>query len=174
MNLREELLKEHSKTQSHKIAFWAASDKSRINDLISLFLTDEYRVVQRAAWPISVIAEHNPLLILPYLDQLIRSATKSKAPIAVKRNVIRLLQFVEIPEQFQGDIMNLCFDFLANPNEAIAVRCFSMTVLYNLSKYYTDIKGELRAIIEDILEHSPTPALKARGRQVLASISKNK
>ncbi len=174
MNLREELLKEHSKTQSDKIAFWVASDKARINDLIRLFLTDEYRVVQRAAKAISIIAEYNPLLIVPYLDQLLSSVTKHKAPVAIKRNIIRLLQFIDIPEQFQGDIMNLCFDFLTNPKEAIAVRCFSMTVLYNLSIHYPDIKQELKTIIEDILENNTTPALRARGKQIMKSINKNK
>ena len=50
MNLREEILKEHSKTQCNKIVNWIGNSQKRFNELFELFLNDEYRVTQRAAW----------------------------------------------------------------------------------------------------------------------------
>ncbi len=53
MNLREEILKEHSKAPCNKIVQWIGSNQKRFDDLFELFLNDEYRVTQRAAWPLS-------------------------------------------------------------------------------------------------------------------------
>jgi len=57
MNLREQLLLEHSKTNSELITKWIGKNKSRFSELMQLFLHDEYRVVQRAAWVLSMVAE---------------------------------------------------------------------------------------------------------------------
>jgi len=49
INLRQEILAEHSKAQVDKIKAWVGGSLDRFNELFVLFLHDEYRVVQRAA-----------------------------------------------------------------------------------------------------------------------------
>ena len=49
MNLRNEILKEHSKVQCNKIVQWVGDSEKRFEDLFNLFLNDVYRVNQRAA-----------------------------------------------------------------------------------------------------------------------------
>jgi dihydroorotase len=87
--------------------------------------------------------------------------------VAVKRNVVRTLQYVDIPETLHGEVMNTCFDLLADPSETVAVRVFSMTVLDRLSAQYPEIRQELKVIIEDVLEQGCTAAFRARARIVL-------
>ena len=53
MNLRAQILKAHSKANCTKIVNWVGSNQTRFDELFNLFLTDEYRVVQRAGWPLS-------------------------------------------------------------------------------------------------------------------------
>jgi hypothetical protein len=167
MNIREEILKEHSKAQTDKITAWVGADKKRFKELIQLFLHDEYRVVQRAAWVVGTIGERHPELIIPYIETMVNRMHDEGVHVAVKRNVVRALQYITIPESLHGMVMNTCFDFLADPKETVAVRCFSMTVLANLSKTYPEIKQELRAIIEDQLEHEPTAGFRARAKKIL-------
>jgi hypothetical protein len=169
MELREEILKEHSKKQSEKIKAWVGADKGRFATLLHLFLHDEYRVVQRAAWILSMIAETHPELIRPHLKKLVTRMNDEGVHVAVKRNVVRLLQYFDIPKQLHSEVINTCFSMLADPKETVAVRCFSMTVLDNLSKTYPEIRQELRLVINDILEHDPTAGLIARAKQVLKS-----
>lgn len=166
MNLRAAILQEHSKAQSLKIVAWVGSDKTRFRALLDLFLHGEYRVVQRSAGMVSKIAEVHPELILPYLDAIVNKMSEPGVHVAVKRNVIRLLQGIDIPEKLHGVVMNSCFELLAAPKETIAVRVFSMTVLNNLSKSYPDIRQELRAIVYDIMEHEPSAGFKARARKL--------
>lgn len=170
MDIRTELLTEHSREQAEKIAKWIGNKPDRFSRFIHLFLHDEYRVVQRAAWVLSVVAEKHYELARPWLPQMIAKMQEPGVHVAVKRNVVRILQFLEIPEELHGDVMNVCFDMLADPKETIAVRAFSMTVLTNMSKYYPDIKHELIAIIEDQLEQGASPGFIVRSKKLLKEL----
>lgn len=170
MDLRSELLKEHSRKQSEKIAQWIGNDPERFAAFMQLFMEDEYRVVQRAAGVLSVVAEKHYDLAAPHLPAMVKKMSEPGVHVAVKRNVVRILQLVEIPEKLHGDVMNACFNLLADVKETIAVRVFAMTVLANLAGTYPDIKQELRAIIEDELSHQPSAGFKARAKKLLAAM----
>jgi hypothetical protein len=133
MNLREEILKEHSRRQALTIAAWVDNDERKFESLLDLFLHDEYRVVQR--------------------------------------NVVRVLQYIQIPVKFQAKIMNLCFEYLTDPKETIAVRVFSMTVLANLAAKYPEIKNEIEQVITMQLRN-PSAGLRSRSRKVLEQLQK--
>lgn len=170
MNLREYLLKKHSKEYTEQITKWIGSSRKRFAELFDVFLHDDYKVVIRAAWVISKMAETDAVLVIPYLPVLVKLMNEPNAKVAVKRSVVRILQFVNIPESLHGAVMNACFSFLADPRETIAIRVFSMSVLANLSKLHPDIKQELKAVIEDILEQGSTAGIRARAKKVLSTI----
>jgi len=91
--------------------------------------------------------------------------------VAVKRNTVRIMEDLEIPEELLGLAATVCFDLLANSNEGIAVRAFSMTVLYNICKREPALKNELRALIETALEQpKPSKAILSRGTKILKMI----
>lgn len=167
MNIRTLLQKDNSKANIAAITQWVGTSAERMQQLVDIFLNDEYRVVQVAAHAIGQVGEEHPELLLTHIDRFVERLQEDALPIAVKRNIVRALQYIDIPEHLHGDVMNTCFNFLADPNEAIAVRVFSMTVLDNLSKSYPEIRQELVAIIEDQLEQGCTPAFRARARKVL-------
>jgi len=166
MKLREEILKEHSKAQCRKIVHWIGGNQQRFDELFSLFLNDEYRVVQRAAWPLSYSAVQHPALIKKHFARLIGNLRKPGISVAVKRNTIRLLQYVEIPEKFHGDVVNTCFHYINSPCEAAAVKAFSLTVLQNLARQYPDIINEIRVVIEERWENE-TSAFRSRAKKLL-------
>ena len=172
MDIRAALLEEHSKQQALKIATYVGKDKKRFENLMHLFLHDEYRVGQRAAWVINMISEKNMQLVEPYMGQMVTRMGEPGVPVAVKRNVVRMLQNIELPEELHAPVMNTCFELLADPQETVAVRCFSMTVLDNLSKIYPDIRQELVTIIEDQLEHEPTAGFRSRAKKILTRKSR--
>jgi len=170
MNLREELLKEHSKAQCMHIVNWIGNSEERFSQLVDLFVNDEYRVVQRAAWPLSYVLEAHPALAKKHLPVLLNNLDKPELVPAVKRNTMRALQTLPIPKRYHGMVMNHCFNYISNPLEKAAVKAFSLTVLENLSETYPDIKGELKLIIEDAMPNE-SPAFISRARKILARMS---
>lgn len=168
MNLREEILKEHSKAQCNTIVQWVGNSQKRFEELFHLFLTDEYRVIQRAAWPVSNCVIGHPVFIKNNFRKLINNLAKPGLHNSVKRNSVRLLQHVDIPEKFQGEIMDICFGFVATPSEPVAVKAFSLTVLGNLAKQYPEIIPEIKILIDEQLPHQ-TVAFRSRAQKLLNS-----
>lgn len=162
-NLREEILKEHSKVQCTKIVNWVDTSQQRFDELFDLFLNDEYRVVQRAAWPVSYCVIAHPEFIKKHWSSLIKNLQQPNLHNAVKRNSIRLLQDIAIPKKYQGQIMDICFKYVESPTEAVAVKAFSLTVLSNLARLYPEILPELKLLIEDQLPHQ-TAAFRSRAK----------
>ena len=171
MNLRAEILKEHSKAQCTKIVNWVGSNQQRFDELFHLFLNDEYRVVQRSAWPMSYCVDAHPALISKHWKALMDNLKKQNLHNAVKRNSIRLMQDIELPEAYHGEIMGLCFTCLESPKESLAVKVFSMSALANLARYYPEIKPELKLIIEDQQPHQ-SGGFKSRAKMVLKELDK--
>ena len=147
VNLEQEILKEHSKQNVVRLANWVGADKKRFKELMELFLKGEYRVTQRSAWIVRHCTEQHPKLIEPYLTDMLKRMMEPGVHDAVKRNVVGILQDIDIPRKLWGKIAVMCFDFLES-NEPIAVRVFSMTVLANIAQHEPDLKKELRLIIE--------------------------
>jgi hypothetical protein len=170
-NLREQILKEHSKAQCSKIVNWVGTSQERFDELFHLFLNDEYRVVQRAGWPVSYCVIAYPVFISKHWNKLIKNLQKPNLHDAVKRNSIRLLQDINIPKKYQGRLMDLCFSYLASPAEAIAVKAFSLTILTNLAQPYPEIIPEIKLLIEEQLPRQ-TPALASRAKKFLQKTSK--
>jgi hypothetical protein len=166
MDLKAALLEEHSKAQCEKIVRYIGNDKQRFDELMKLFFAGEYRVTQRAAWPMSYCVDEHPELIAPYLKELIELLEKPNLHNAVQRNIVRLLQNISIPKRYHGRVMNACFNLIASPTIAAAIKAFSLTILENLSAYYPEILPELKLIIEERWEHE-TPAFHSRARKIL-------
>jgi hypothetical protein len=160
MNLRKTILAEHSKANCNRIVKWVGTSQERFDELFELFTTDEYRVSQRAAWPLNYCAVNHPELLSGHFGKLIKNLSKKNIHDAVKRNTVRLLQYVKIPVKFEGPVMDVCFKYISSPTEPVAVKCFSLSVLGKLSEKYPEIKNEMREIIDK--EWPMTAGLKAR------------
>ena len=169
MNLKETILEKHSKAQTNKIVKWIGEDQKRFDELFNLFLHDEYRVVQRAGWPLSNCVIEYPKLIQKHFGQLLKNLRKPNLHNAVKRNTVRLLQDIAIPKKFHGGVMNICFEYIADPQEKVAIKAFSLTILQNLSRQYPEIKQELKTIIEDRWDYE-TAAFRSRAKKILKEL----
>jgi hypothetical protein len=170
MDIRTSLERGHSKTITQKIVRFVDQDKTRFKHLVEIYLEGPYRITQRAAWPLSQCAEKHPQLIQPHLKKLLDFCLVPNVHDAVKRNTVRLLQFIDIPKKNEAKVINLCFHFLENKKEPVAVRVFAMSVLGNLSMKHPDLKNELIVLIEDQLPAGSAGFI-SRARKVLKQIS---
>lgn len=171
MNLEEQILKEHSKANTDSIVAYIADDAHKFGQLMRLFFHGSHRLAQRAAWPMSICAIAHPQLILPYLPQLVSRLREKDSHPAVKRNILRILQFIEMPEAYQGKLLDTCFEILLN-KEPVAIKAFAMTVTYNIGRHEPDLMNELRIIIEDQMPYT-SPAFQSRGSKILKALEKH-
>lgn len=166
MNIKEAILEEHSKQHATKIAVYACASKKNFKELMTCFMSPDYRLAQRAAWSVSWAARKAPAMIGPYIKDLVSQMQRNDVHPAVVRNSVRILEAIDIPLELQGEVMNTCFGFIENPATPVAVKAFSLTTLYRLSKIHPEILPELKMIIQERWD-TETAAFRSRGRKIL-------
>ncbi|HKQ74593.1 MAG TPA: hypothetical protein VJ810_12955 [Blastocatellia bacterium] len=166
MDIRQALMDEHSKRQTMAIVDFIGNDAKRFAELMKLFFAGDNRLTQRAAWPMNYCAERHPELIYPYLPKLLDCLKRDDMHDAVKRNVVRLLQYIEIPRRLIGKVYAHCVDLIDDAYEPVAVRAFALTVAARIAKSEPDLMNELRLIVRKHLPHA-TVAFQKRAREIL-------
>lgn len=172
MNFRTQLLKEHSKKNSLLIVDYINGDQEKFDTFMNCFFTDEYRVNQRAAMVLSACFDRQPELVKSHLVRLIKNLEDPKLHVALKRNTVRILQEVDVPEELRSGLFDSCLKFISDPNEPVAVKAFSMKVCINICKHYPELKQEVIPIIENAMLHSESKGIHSRGRAMLKQLQK--
>jgi hypothetical protein len=166
MNIREALAAEHSKRQTERIVKYVGDDPMRFKDLMEVFLSDEYRPVQRASWAVNCCVEKHPELVAPYFSKLIKILERDDVHTGAHRNILRMFQFVEIPRRWSGKLYDMCAQFLDDADRPVGVRVFALSVAAKIADGEPALITELAAIAEKQIPHT-TVALRARARKVL-------
>ena len=111
---------------------------------------DVYPLSMRAARVVDECAEQNPLLIEPYIDEMIERLPLYKID-GVKRGFLRFFanSKIRLNASQRGHLVETCFDFLSSPSSSIAIRYYSLSILYKLSNKEKALKPELLEAIED-------------------------
>ena len=151
----------------NRIVAYVGEDSQKWKALMSLFLDHKWhwRYNQRAAWSIGVLGRRYPKMIQPYHDRLVETLSNPSHDAQI-RNIIRIYEDIAIPESIEGHLYEKCYSFLNNPQNAIAIRCFSMTVMSKIAEKYPDLRPELVAEIEEHLPHGSS-GFKNRGQKIV-------
>lgn len=160
-----------SKAQKDKVVQMVGKSQPRFDELMRVFIRGPYRVTQRAAWVLSYCVESHPGLLRKHFNTVTKSLENPHTSEALQRNLLRTLQFVKIPTQYQGRIANCCFTFLTGKGP-IAVKVFAMTVLANLAKDNTELKNEIIPILSEQLPYGSAGYV-SRAKRVLRQLKQS-
>jgi hypothetical protein len=173
MNLVHELKKDHTLAIKNKIIRYVGTDPKRFKQLVTIFLGDNYRLTQWAGWPLSGIVLKHPHLIKPYLRMVLLSVDRPGMHVAVKRNVMRLFQFIDIPKNLRGLAFDKAFSLFSNTTEPIAVKVFAMTVMTQVAMAEPELKNEVVIAIEEQLPYG-SAAFKNRAGRLLKELKRGR
>ena len=145
-------------------------EESRIDELMQCFFSDHLRTCQHAAWPVGILAEKHPTILLPYLRKMVSNLDEPKHD-AVVRNTLRTFQFIDIPEELQSEVYDRCLEYLSNPKYPIAFTAFGMTVCADIAMQYQELREEVIAAIEYRMPHGSS-GIRARGAKEMRRLLK--
>jgi len=168
MDLAREISGELSKYAAKRIVNLIGPDQERFNTLATLMLGDDEFLANRAAFYVRHCVDAHPFLLDPVINALIIKLNRS-ATDPVKRCITGLLQKASIPEQHEGFIAEKCFEYLNSTGETIAVKVYSMSILYKFVKKYPALKLELEIAIRDQLPYG-SAGFRNRGKKILAAL----
>lgn len=133
-------------------------------ELMDCFFDEDLMVCQRSAITVGKIVETRQAIIEPYIRKMLK-AQSTPINSAIRRNVVRTFAWMDIPEKYRGEVFDLCFNYINDPKEAIAVRAFAMAICGKICSYYPELKEELLLVIQ-LHEEFGSPAFKSQARKV--------
>ena len=154
------------KASIQEIVSTIGQDKQLFDELMDLFLNGEYRTVQLSSWVVGHMGEKSPHLFKPYHRKMINYLNDDTCHDAVHRNIARVYQSIEIPEELEGELYDICFKRMNQFQNAIAIRVFCMSVCARIVRRYPDLIPEYVSAIEAQMEFAK-PAFLSRGRKLL-------
>jgi 8-oxo-dGTP diphosphatase len=161
---------------SMKEAEWVATSAIE-NPAIFLKLyeysySSDEKLAFRASWILSKVCDKFPEIIYPYLPQIVETLGKINNESAL-RSFLRILSFSDLGKvnnHYHGILADFCFNALNSGFSAIAVKAYSMEILYRLSLIYPELANELSASILILIEDG-SAGIVSRGRMILKKLA---
>lgn len=171
MDIRTLLLSEHSKENAEAIMYMAIEDNSVLEELLSLFAEDNYRLIQRASWPLTMISDKRPYVLRNYRTEIVDHLFSNSENDSAVRNILRIFQHMRLPEDRWEKAIDFCYKKLESPGTSVAIKVFSMQILYDelIAEGHYELLPDLAAIIEDYMPHG-SPGYKSKGKKILRAI----
>lgn len=135
------------------------------------FLPDK-KLALRASWTLTKVCDRIPEIIYPYLARIVDSLDKIENESAL-RSFLRILSLSDLQtldSHQHGLLTDFCFSSLNSGFSAIAVKAYSMEILYRLTLIYPDIANELATSIRILMEDG-SAGITARGRMILRKLA---
>jgi hypothetical protein len=171
MNLRTELLREHSARQTEMLTDYVCFRRSHFEELLDVFFHGTPREKQLAADVLAMASTQRAAWLLPHLEALLAAAqpTASHHP-AVRRAVAKALQFIPIPEEWQALAFDTSLGLLASPAEPVAIRAYALSAATRLALPYPELAAEVLAETEKALATTNSAALRSRAARELPKL----
>ncbi len=170
MNFENQFLAGISRKNTDYIIHIIGDNQEYFDEILSLALLNKYPLSHRAAWVLEGCSANYPKLVQPHLGIIIEGLPAYNHP-GTRRNILKILMRSSIPEEYEGFIADLCFEWVGSPIQPVATKVFCMEILANMLRKYPELKEELRAVIESQFELN-SAAFKSKGRKVLKTIQK--
>ena len=126
----------------------------------------------RASWTLTKVCDRYPDLIYPYLDQIVGSLGKIDN-VSTLRSFLRIISLADIDKitiRLHGILTDFCFNTLNSGFSAIAVKAYSMEILFRLSQIYPELAHELSTSIRILMEDG-SAGITSRGRMILRKLA---
>ena len=130
------------------------------------------RLAFRASWTLSKVCDKFPELIYPYLPKIVESLNKIENESTLRSflRIITLSDLGKINSRQHGLLADYCFSALKSGFSAIAVKAYSMDILYSLSLIYPELANELAASIRVLMEDGSAGII-ARGSIIIKKLA---
>jgi len=177
MNLKDQILKEHSAKNAELIADFIETNPDKLEDLLNIVLGEDKLLSQRSAWVLAKFSGNFYPNFIPHLDFILAEITNAKHN-AIHRNFSKVFmaltnkENIEFLTDIQIDaIVDISFGWVIDKKEKAAVVACGMYTLENLLERRDWIASNLKLHIVENMS-SGLPSFRAAGKKVLKSIDK--
>jgi 8-oxo-dGTP diphosphatase len=161
-----------SMQEAEWIAASAGENPVLFRKLLDYSYSSDKKLAFRASWTLSKVCDKYPDLIYPHLEKIIEKINNIDNE-STQRSFLRILSMTEmrkISQRHQGMLADHCFKALNSGFSAIAIKAYSMEIIYRLALIYPELAHELAASI-NMLQGEGSAGVIARGRIILKKLA---
>jgi 8-oxo-dGTP diphosphatase len=169
----QEMINSMMSTQEAEwVATSALENPAVFSKLLEFSYSGEPKLAFRASWTLSKVGDRYPEMFYPYLPEMVRELPHNKNESVVRSflRILTLTSMEKLDDKHQGLLADFCFGALSSGESAIAIKAYSMEILYNLSLIYPQLANELAASIRILMEDG-SAGIVARGNMILKKIT---
>lgn len=170
MNIKEALMSGKSGFMATAVYQYVVNNPSSFKQLMECFFSHDMRLSQRSVIPVGKIADKHSKMLEPYMKRML-IAQEKPYNTAIRRNVIRTIMLMDLPEKYRGQVFDVCIQYINDVKEAIAVRAFAIAICGDMCKYYPELKDELIEILE-LHENYGSPGFRSQAKKVKKELLK--
>ncbi len=156
---------EASRANTDYVANWAGTNAERIADLVDIALNADGQTAARALWALEKVAAAHHNILLPHIPALVAALPRFTFS-GMRRIACKILMLTDVPQDFDGPIVDFCFRMLETPDEPIGVKANCMSLIASRLADYPELKSELKAIVADILTNIQSSGFKVRAKHL--------
>jgi 8-oxo-dGTP diphosphatase len=153
------------------VATSAIDNPAIFRKLLEFSYSDDRKLAFHASWILSKVCDKFPEIIDPFLPSIIESLWKIDNESAQRSflRIISLSDLEKINNKQHGLLAEHCFTALRSGFSAIAIKAYSMEIIFKLAFIYPELAHELAATI-NLLEGEGSAGVIARGRIILKKL----
>jgi hypothetical protein len=131
-----------------KFTTYYLKNKKEIKELIEFSMqVKNGKLAEYVSWLCNHIAEKAPNLFQNLEKQIIRVLQKETNQ-SILRNWLRMFIIVPPTAEFDGEVLDICINFIENPNNKVALPAFAMKVMIPICTRNPELKSELFDLID--------------------------
>ena len=159
-----------------KEAEWFAEsvieNREILRKLLEFSFSKDKKLAFRASWTLSKVFDKYPELMGSDIQRMIGSL-ESLDNESVQRSFLRMISMSDLNSLSQkqhGILADHCFKMLKSGFSAIAIKAYSMEIIYKLALIYPELANELSSTI-NILQGEGSAGILARGHIILKKLA---
>jgi len=159
--------------QSLLMALSAFENNDILRRLIEYSYSDDKKLASKSSWTLSKLYDSNPEVLSSYLPGM-AEGIDSVGNESVQRSFLRILSLSDLhklDERLHGILADHCFRMIRSNFSAIAIKAYSLEIIYKLALFYPGLANELSAAIRIMEEEKLASGILARGRAILRKLA---
>ena len=154
------------------VAASAGENPAIFSKLIGFSFSSDRKLAFHSSWTLTKVCDKYPDLIIPHLGMITESLDKLHNESAERSflRIISLSDIVKLETRYHGKLADHCFSALRSGFSAIAIKAYSMEILYKLTVIYPELANELAATLS-LLQHEASGGILARSRIILNKLA---
>lgn len=154
------------------IATSAVENPQIFRKLFGCSFSDDKKLAFHSSWALTKVADDHPERFAEFAPQIIESLGKLENESTL-RSFLRILTLSDISRldsRHHGQLADYCFSALRSGSSAIAVKAYSMDIIYQIAVIYPELIHELASTI-NLLHDETSAGIVARGNIILRRLA---